>query len=142
MFICFPDLLTFLGRLGERPDNVAIVSKVELVQGGAGGAAGAVQGTSPGCFAVTCKNFSMYGKRMRDVHMAGFAVDSDAVIRFRTSDGKVAVADLLVGLGRYSRTDKGQDVMAKLIDRNDDMVKDLISMEVDKSLTDMVSIYF
>jgi len=96
----------------------------------------------PCCFVVTCKNSSMYGKKMRDVHMAGFSVQSNAVIRFRRSDGKVVVVDLLVAIGRYSRTDKGQDAMLKLIERNDEMVKDLLSIQVDKSLTDMVSTYF
>jgi pyruvate/2-oxoglutarate dehydrogenase complex dihydrolipoamide dehydrogenase (E3) component len=79
---------------------------------------------------------------MRDVHIAGFSMESDKVIRFRSSDGKVAAVDLLVAIGRYSRTDKAQDAMLKLIDRNDEMVKDLMSIQVDKSLTDMVSTYF
>jgi len=97
---------------------------------------------SPGCFVVPSKNASMYGKKMRDVHIAGFSVESDAVIRFRSSDGKVVVVDLLVAIGRYSRTDKAQDAMVKLIYRNDEMAKDLMSIQVDKSLTDMVSTYF
>jgi hypothetical protein len=96
----------------------------------------------PGCFVVPSKNASMYGKKMRDVHIAGFSMESDKVIRFRSSDGKVAAVDLLVAIGRYSRTDKAQDAMLKLIDRNDEMVKDLMSIQVDKSLTDMVSTYF
>jgi hypothetical protein len=123
-------------------DKYAIMATAEPVQGGVGGAACAEQGLPRLCFVVPSKNASMYGKKMRHIHMAGFSVESDSVIRFRSSDSKVAVADLLVGVGRYSRIDKGQDVMAKLIDRNDDMVKDLISIEVDKSLTDMVSTYF
>jgi len=65
-----------------------------------------VEGLPTGYFVVTCKNASMYGKRMRDVHIAGFSVQSDAVVRFRSSDGKVAVADLLVGVGKYASVSK------------------------------------
>jgi hypothetical protein len=97
---------------------------------------GAVQGTSPGCFAVTCKNFSMYGKRMRDVHIAGFSVQSDAVIRFRTRDGKVAVGDLLVVMGRYPSVKNAQEAIFNLIDKNDGKLSDLGSLEVDKEIFD------
>jgi len=43
----------------------------------------------------------MYEKKMRDVHMDGLSVQSDTVVRFRISDGKVAVGDLFVAIGRY-----------------------------------------
>jgi len=66
-----------------------------------------------GGFAVPSKNGSMYGKKMCDVHMAGFSMESDAVIRFRKSDGKVAVGDLLVGLGRYTRFADAQDIISQ-----------------------------
>jgi hypothetical protein len=135
MFIHLPDLLKLLSRLGERQDKVTH-------QGAVGGAACMIVGPPEGSFYVTCKKASMYGKRMRDVHIAGFTVKSDAVIRFRTRDGKVAVADILMVMGRYSRIDKGTVAMANMIARQDEMVKDLLSIEVDKSLTDMVSTSF
>jgi len=79
----------------------------------------------PCCFAVTCKNASMYGKKMRDVHMAGFSVESDKVIRFRSSDGKVAVGDLLVGVGRYSSVKLAQKAIYTMME--DKMASYLIS---------------
>ena len=91
---------------------------------------------------ILAPSVEMYGKKMRDVHMAGFFIKSDSVVRFRSSDDKVVVADLLMAIGRYSRTDNAQDAIVKLMDRNDEMVKDLDSIEVDKTLTDMVSTYF
>jgi len=97
---------------------------------------------SPGCFVVPSKNASMYGKKMRDVHIAGFSVESDAVIRFRSSDGKVAVADLLVGVGRFARFSEAQRMMSNLIDINDNKINDLGSLEVDRNLTDQVIFNF
>ena len=95
----------------------------------------------PNCFAVPCKNYSMYGKNMRDVYLARFSVKSDAVIRFRSRDSKVIVPDLLVATGKYSRIDNAQNAIVKLMDRNDAKMQDLDSIEVDKSLTNMVSAY-
>jgi hypothetical protein len=91
-----------------------------------------------GCFKVTCKNASMYGKKMRDVHIAGFTVESDKVIRFRSSDGKVAVGDLLVGVGRFARFSEAQRMMSNLIDIKDNKINDLGSLEVDMNLVDQV----
>jgi hypothetical protein len=90
----------------------------------------------PGCFKVTCKNASMYGKKMRDVHIAGLSMESDKVIRFRSSDGKVAVGDLLVGVGRYSFVHIAQKAIYKMIEDNDDKVSDLDSLVVDHDLFD------
>jgi hypothetical protein len=90
----------------------------------------------PSCFAVTCKNASMYGKKMRHIHMAGFFLESDEVIRFRSSDGKVAVADVLVAVGRYVDVKHAQVAIYKLIDANDDKVLDLDTLEVDNELFD------
>ena len=132
----FKDLLKFLSRLGVRPDIVAIIPQAEPAQGGVGGFACAEKGLSSGCFTVTCKNASMYGKKMRDVHMAGFSVQSDAIVRFRSSDGKVAVGDLLVGVGRYADFKHAQLAIYKLIDASDEKVLDLESLEVDKELFD------
>ena len=91
----------------------------------------------PGCFAVSCRNASMYGKKMRDVHMAGFRVQSDAVIRFRRIDGKVAVADLLVGVGKYVTVSKSQETIFKYLQSKDDRIRDL-DIEVDEKLSDEV----
>ena len=142
IFMFFPDLLKFLSHLGVRKDNVAIISQAERVQGGVGGAACAELGLSPGCFTVTCKNASMYGKKMRDLHMAGFCMQSDTVIRFRSSDGKVAVADLLVGVGKYGKFGHAQEAIYKLIENCDDKVSDLESLEDDKELDQKVCTFF
>jgi len=92
----------------------------------------------PGCFVVPYNNASMYGKKMRDVHMAGFSVQNNSVIRFRSSDCKVAVGDLLVGVGRFARFSEAQDIIFKLLERKDDKIDNLPSLEVDKDLADKV----
>jgi len=99
-------------------------------------------GLAPGCFVVPSNNNSMYGKKMRDIHIAGFTLESNATIRFRKNNGKVVVEDLLMAIGRYSRTDSAQHAIVKLINRNDEIVQHLNSIEVDKSLIDKVSAYF
>jgi len=129
MFIHLPDLLKLLSRLGERQDKVTH-------QGAVGGAACMIVGPPEGSFYVTCKKAAMYGKRMRDVHIAGFTVKSDAVIRFRTRDGKVAVADLLVGVGRYPSVKNAQEAIFNLMNKNDGKLSDLDSIEIDKELFD------
>jgi len=87
-----------------------------------------------GSFSVTCKNASMYGKKMRDLHMAGFWTQSDAVIRFRSRDGKVSVGDLLVGMGKYVSVSKAQELIFNWIDIKHHFLNDLESIEVDKEL--------
>jgi len=87
-----------------------------------------------GSFSVTCKNASMYGKKMHDLHMAGFCTKSDAVVRFRSSDGKVAVGDLLVGVGKYVSVSKAQELIFNWIDTKHHFLNDLESIEVDKEL--------
>ena len=131
-----PDALKLLNRHGVRPINdvtahalfwmAAPSSVVVLPQGG---------------FVVPFKDGSMYGKKMCDVHMAGFAMESDAVIRFCKSDGKVAVGDLLVGVGRYARFADAQDTILKFIERKDNKIDDLRSLEVDDTLIRQKVIY-
>jgi len=119
----------------------AATAFVQRETGAVGGVARAVQAAPssslvlpPGCFTVTCKNASMYGKKMRDIHIAGFSVESDAVVRFRSSDGKVAVADLLVGVCRHGDVKNAQLAIYNLIEHSDDKISDLGSLEVDKEL--------
>ena len=138
-----PDMVKLLDRLGVRRVKEGIPAEEERVQGGVGGSACAVQ-VAPssslvlpaGCFSVTCKNASMYGRKMRDLHMAGFWMKSDAVVRFRSSDGKVAVADLLVGVGRYSCVKLAQKAIYTMMEDSDGKLSDLDSLEVDKELFD------
>ena len=93
----------------------------------------------PGCWLVPSKNASMYGKKMCDVHIAGFSMESDKVIRFRSSDGKVVVADLLVAMGRFVSVSMAQKVILQWIDIKHDKIDDLVSLEVDKKMADKVS---
>jgi len=141
----FPDVVKLLNRLGVRHVNDGIFAQAERVQGGVGGNACAVQAAPssslvlpPDCFSVTCKNASMYGKKTRDVHMAGFSVQSDGVVRFRTSDGKVAVADILVVVGKYDKFEDAQEAIYTLIGCYDVKIQDLESLEVDKELDEQV----
>ena len=116
-----------------------VTAHVERETGAAGGIARAVvnrEGVSPGCFEVTCKNASMYGKRMRDVHIAGFSVKSALLVRFRSSDCKVAVGVFLVEVDKYSCVKVAQRAICKMIEDNNGKVSDLDSLEVDKELFD------
>jgi len=92
----------------------------------------------PGCFIVLSKNASMYGKMMKDIHMGGFSVENncldDRVIRFRKRDHKTAVADMLVAMGRYAKVKTAQEIIFKMIERKDNKIKDLESLEVDMDL--------
>jgi len=85
---------------------------------------------------VDSKDQSMYGKVMRDINIGGFSVQSDAVIRFRTTDHKPLTGDLLVAVGRYARFWDAQDAILKLVGRRDEKVHDLQSLEVDNKLTE------
>ena len=76
----------------------------------------------------------MYGKKMRDVHMVGFSMQSDRVVRFRNSDDKVTVADLLVGVGKYVSVSKVQELIFNWIDMKHYILNDLENIEVDKEL--------
>jgi len=76
----------------------------------------------------------MYANKMRDIHIANFVVDSDAVVRFRSKDDKVVVCDLLVGMRKYSSYGGAQRALITLIEHNDNKIAGLTSMEVDKTL--------
>jgi len=93
-------------------------------------------GNFPDRLVVTCKNASMYGKQLRDVHIAGFSVLSDEVIRFRSRDDKVSVGDLLVGVRKYSSVGKAHETIFGWMQSDNDILKDLDSLEVDKNLFD------
>jgi hypothetical protein len=127
------------------PFNDAPVQRVQGGVGGVAGAAGAVQATestspvlTPGCFAVPSKEGRLYGKRVSDVHLAGFSVETnsvdDRVIRFRKRDHKTVVGDMLVAMGRYAKVKTAQEIILKMIERKDDKIKDLESLEIDMDL--------
>jgi len=137
--------------------SVLVVSNdapVQCVHGGVGGVAGAVQATentSPvmpsGCLAVHSKEGRLYGKRVSDVHLVGFSVEmnsvDDRVIRFRKRDHKTVVGDMLVAMGRYAKVKTAQEIILKMIERKDDKIKDLESLEVDMDLLEnKVCIFF
>jgi hypothetical protein len=124
-------------------------ASLSVAQRGLGGAAHGLQaassfsiGRDEGSFHVPCLNNSMRAKKMRDFHMGGYFIQSDDNMRYRTSDGKCHIGDSLKGSGRYKRADTAQDAVVKMMQNNDEMVKDLKSFEVDKTLLDMVSTYF
>ena len=73
----------------------------------------------------------MYGKKMRDVDITVFSVQSDGVVRFRSSDGKVAVTDILVGVGKHDKFEDVQEAIYTLIGCYDVKIQDLESLEVD-----------
>jgi len=124
---------------------------VKCMQGGFVGVAGAVQaagsGSSPvlpnDCFVVPSKNFSVYGKKMKYIHMGWVSVENnrldDRVIRFRKSDNKVVMPEMLVVLGRYDSYKNANSAVLKLISSKDDKVTDLTSLEIDTTLFDTVS---
>jgi len=92
------------------------------------------QGLSPDCFVVPCMNASLYGKHMRDILIVDFYINSDIVIRFRSSDGKVVITDLLVGVGMYANVKEAHDAMSLMFGNQDKMIARLESLEVDEKL--------
>jgi len=107
--------------------------------GGAAVISSAVPGapSTPQVLFVPSKNFSMYGKHMREMHLGGFSVESDTVLRFRKRDQKVAVGDMLVGMGRYSKVSTAQELIFKMIGRKDDKINGLESLEIDMDLLEL-----
>ena len=89
---------------------------------------------------VSSKDASLYGKKMRDVHMAGFSVGSDAIIRCCSLDHTVSVADMLVGVGRFASYKYANQALLKMIKRKDEKLKCLGSLVEDKTKFDTVSI--
>ena len=71
---------------------------------------------------------------MREMHLGGFSVESDAVIRFRKHDHKVAVGNMLVGVGRYGKVSTAQEIIVKMMERKDDKINGLESLEIDMDL--------
>jgi len=86
-------------------------------------------------FIVSSSNYSMYGKKLCDMHLAMLSVKSNMVIRFRKSDHKLVVADMLVGMGRYDAYNVANRAVQNFIAKKDDRISDLASVEVDKTLS-------
>jgi len=80
---------------------------------------------------VTSSIAAMYEKKMRDVDLAAFSVESDAVIRFRTRDCKVAVVDVLVGMGKHETLEAAQEAIWTMIEHDDVKIRDLDSLEAE-----------
>jgi len=72
---------------------------------------------------------SIVFKKLCDIELPGFAVDSHRNVRFRERDGKVFAPDLLVQMGQSKTISDANDVILKLV--KDGTVKDLHSLEVD-----------
>jgi len=88
---------------------------------------------------VSSKDASLHRKKMRDVHMAGYSVDSDAIIHFCSRDHTVSVADMLVGVRRYDSYKNANRALLKLINSNDEKLEGLTSLIEDKTKFDTVS---
>jgi hypothetical protein len=86
-------------------------------------------------FIVSSNNYSMYGKKLCDMYLAMFSVKSNMVIRFRKSDHKVVVADMLVGMERYAAYNVANRAVQNFIAKKDNRISDLPSVEVDKTLS-------
>jgi len=122
--------------------NVNIINAyMQYNTGPVGGIAHAVQeaprsshGLSPGCFVVPCMNASLYGKQMRDILIIDFYINSDLVIRFRSSDSKVVITDLLVGVGRYENVKEANDAMSLMFGNEEKNIAHLESLEADEKL--------
>jgi len=74
---------------------------------------------------------AMYEMKMRDVDLGRFSVESDAVIRFRTRDCKVAVVDVLVGMGKHETLEAAQEAIWTMIEHDDVKIRDLESLEAE-----------
>ena len=72
---------------------------------------------------------SIISKKLCDIKLPGFAVNSKLYVRFRKIDDKVFTADLLVRMDKFKTIADANDAILKLV--KDGMVKDLNSLEVD-----------
>ena len=79
---------------------------------------------------------------MKDIYMGEFSAENnrldDRVIRFRKSDNKMVMPDMLRALGRYESYQSAHRAVLKLVTSNDDKVTGLTSLEIDTTLFDMV----
>jgi hypothetical protein len=98
--------------------------------------------TVVGRILVSSKNASMYGKKLRDVHLAGFIVDSDALIHFCSRLHTPRAADMLVGVGRFTSYWNANRALQKWIKNDDEPVKGLSSLVQDNTKCNMVCSYF
>ena len=98
--------------------------------------------TVVGRILVSSKNASMYGKKLRDVHLAGFMVESDATIHFCSRDHTVRVADLMVGLGKFASYKYANRTLLQWIKNNHKHVEELHSLVVDNTKCNMVCSFF
>jgi len=128
------------------------MASVLVASNDAGGVGGVAVQTAGGdsslvlpkdCFVVPSKNASMYGKKVKNIHMGGFSVENnrldDRVIRFRKRDHKVLMPEMLAVLGKYDSYKNANRAVLKLISSKDDKVTDLTSLEIDTTLFDTVS---
>lgn len=107
--------------------------------------------------AVDCTGDSMHGVRMRDIQSGprtypnfctflgqrirvpidsvhsqpGVRMPINYVVRFRTRDDKVVVADLLVAVGYAKEVKYAQQKLGQMKDMNDDKLVDITSLEFD-----------
>ena len=68
---------------------------------------------------------------MRDVDIGRFSVQSDAVVRFRSSDNKVLLVDVLVAVGQHQNIEDAQEAMWTMIEHDDVKIRDLHSLEAE-----------
>jgi len=82
----------------------------------------------------------MYGKQLRGMQIGSFSIEidlvDDCVIRFRRSDDKVVVVDLLVGMHMYANVGGAGTLILKMIQHKDDKLAGLESLEIDKTLSE------
>jgi hypothetical protein len=79
---------------------------------------------------VTSSIAALYGMKMRDVDLGRFSVQSDEVVRFRSSDDKVVLTDILVCVCEDEFLEDAQEAMWTLIRHDDVKIRDLDSLEV------------
>ena len=98
--------------------------------GSAHGNGAAGDTADPARLMVPCKDGRMYGMLVQDLQIAGVSVVRDTVVRFRASDDKVAVADLLVAVGHATDVRTAKHALHSMKYTNDHKIADLSSLEV------------